>query len=219
MTAMGRACWMALIAVMFPIAWLNAQNLSATSGFGFGTSQAKVAAEYGPPFEKMRVTPSDDNARVGVPVGLWEVYHLTAGGSRMYVTMLHFRASSGDDQNPSKLKIDSVMLEPDGHWTVAQILTDQPAFSQLCSGGCEVMRTKDPSGKTSVLVKPESASPESTVLDFEGDSGTIKWKSVSSLDSVASLVYALRSKDFDGHHPNLDRELVGRWQPGSRNAK
>ena len=81
------------------------------------------------------------------------------------------------------------------------------------------MRTKDPSGKTSVLVKPESASPESTVLDFEGDSGTIKWKSVSSLDSVASLVYALRSKDFDGHHPNLDRELVGRWQPGSRNAK
>jgi hypothetical protein len=205
---MGRAWWMALIAVAFSITWLNAQDLSATSGFVFGTSQAKVTAEYGRPFEKMRVTASDDNARVGVPLGLWEVYHLTAGGNRMYVTMLHFRDSSGDDQNPSKLEIDSVMLEPDGHWTVAQILTDQPAFSKLCSGGCEVMRTKDPSGK-----------PESTVLDFEGDSGTIKWKSVSSLDSVASWVYALRSKDFDGHHSNLDRELVGRWQPGGGNAK
>jgi hypothetical protein len=55
---------------------------------------AKVAAEYGRPFEMMRVVASDDNARVGVPVGLWEVYHLTAGGNRMYVTMLHFRASS-----------------------------------------------------------------------------------------------------------------------------
>ena len=56
---MARSYWLALIAVTLLNVWLNAQNLSATSGFGFGTSQAKVAAEYGRPFEKMRVTVSD----------------------------------------------------------------------------------------------------------------------------------------------------------------
>jgi hypothetical protein len=216
---MRNVCCMAVIAVTLPAGGLGAQNLSPAAGVGFGTSQAKVAAEYGQPFEKMRVTASDDNARVGVPVGLWEVYHLTAGGNRMYVTMLHFGSGNRDGQNPSTLEIDSVMLEPAGHWTIARILSDQPQLATLCSGGCKVIRTKDAAGRTSVLVTPQVASPENTVLDFEGDSGTIRWKSVSSLDSVASWVYALRSKDFDGHHPNLDREPLGTWQPENGNAK
>lgn len=175
-----------------------------------GSSEHSILMRYGEPFEWARLEADDDQVRIGVPAGLWKVYHLTAG-DRMYVTMLHFTAIPGE---PNQSQLDSLMLEPNGHWTVLQILGDQPELQLVCRSGCEIVRITHASGTSTLLLQPRNTdSTHNSVVYFEGDSGTIQWTSVSSLDSSPSWVYVLRSSDFDARHADVSRQRIGTWRP------
>jgi hypothetical protein len=131
----------------------------------------------------------------------------------MYVTMLHFGSESNRAQEKTDLLLNSLMLEPNGHWSVIQILNDQPELTSACANNCDVVRISNRAGNISLLLKPKAVLTDGMVLYFEGDSATITWKSVSSLKSAVSWVYALRLKDFDSHHADCRREVIGTWHP------
>jgi hypothetical protein len=179
-----------------------------------GSPQSVVAETYGKPFGKWQLTPSEYSAQVGVPTGLWLVYHLTASGDRMYVTMLHFGPSESKPQQTTSRSVDSLMLMLNGHWTVSQILSDQPELAALCLQVCDVLRINNNSGNAALLFKPRTAQAETKVIYFEGDSAERpEWKSVSSLQGLPSWVYVLRWEDFDSHHTGLKKEVIGTWNP------
>jgi hypothetical protein len=179
--------------------------------------ESSIAAAYGTPFQKMRVTASEEYAKMGVPLGLWQVYHLTPADDRMYVTILHFDHSGADGQPLPSAVVDSIMLYP-GHWTVAQILSDQPGIASICAAGCDVVRGTDKSGDVSLLLEPQQASSNGFMLYFMGDSGTIKWRNVSSPQSEASWVYIVRRADFDKSRQDLTKQIVGTWRPATRSS-
>lgn len=201
------------IALIFQMSFLHAQSVAPSLQLKFGSSHSAVAATYGKPFGHWKITTSEFSAQVGVPTGLWDIYHLTTPQDRMYVTMLHFGSESNRDQEKAGLLLNSLMLEPNGHWSVTQILNDQPELSSLCANNCDVVRISNSAGNISLLLKPKATRTDGMVLYFEGDSATITWKSVSSMESAVSWVYALRSADFDSHHADCRREVVGTWQP------
>jgi hypothetical protein len=203
----GLALWLAF----FPC---NAQDHDPKFVLRPGTSEAAISATYKTPFGKMRVNASDDNARMGVPVGLWQVYHVTSVADRMYVTILHFSATKADGQPLPSAVVDAIMLYP-GHWAAAQILSDQPGIASTCSAGCEIVRATDKSGAESVLLQPQKISPQSFVIYFVGDSATITSRNVSSLQSTASWVYVLHRADFDKSCGDLSRQVIGIWRPSA----
>lgn len=176
-----------------------------------GATQTTVSMKYGKPFGAFRVADADDNARVGVPVGLWQVYHLTAANERMYVTILHFGTTASGSETPADAVLDSVMLIPNGNWTVLQILKDHPELAAICTPNCEVLRITDNAGKVSLLLRPKMPKPDDTVLYFDGDSAVSKWRSVPSLQSITSWVYVLKARDFDAHHSQFRQESTGWW--------
>ncbi len=192
---------------------LEAQDAAAPPVLMLGISASAVSAVTGPPFRTMNVATSDENARVGVPLGAWDVYHLTSPGGLTFVTMVHFGERSAGDQEPVATVVDSLILIPSSHWPVSQILDEQAGIAVLCIEGCDVIRTTDHIGRESLLLEPQGAFPGRSVLFFEGDSGTAKWQSVSTLDSPASRAYALSLADFENHHADLRWEVVGIWRP------
>jgi len=131
----------------------------------------------------------------------------------MYVTMLHFGSESNREREKTDLSLNSLILEPNGHWSVIQILNDQPELTSVCANNCDVVRISNRVGNISLLLKPKAVLTDGMVLYFEGDSATITWKSVSSMESAVSWVYALRLKDFDSHHADCRREVIGTWHP------
>src|SRR5580698_7583334 len=76
---------------------LMAQDIAPSLKLKFGTSRPTVTTSYGKPFEYWRLTASEYSASVGVPTGLWAVYHLNAAPDRMYVTMVHLGPRSSID--------------------------------------------------------------------------------------------------------------------------
>jgi hypothetical protein len=180
-----------------------------------GTKKTVVDQTFGAPFEHWKLQPSEDSAKVGAPLGEWSVYHLTTAGDRMYVTMLHFASTS----NEAKPAIDALMLMPNGHWTVEQILQDQPEFSALCSQGCDVERIVNGFGNASLLLVPRETVASKSVLYFEGDAAILKWKSVSGLQSIVSWVYAVPRTDFERQHKDLKSEVLGSWSPKGINLQ
>jgi len=201
------------LSFVFPMSFLHAQIVAPSLQLNFGSKQSAVAATYGKPFEHWKLTTSEYSAQVGVPTGLWDVYHLTTPQDRMYVTMLHFGSGSNREQEKADLLLNSLMLMPNGHWSVTQILDDQPELRSLCANNCDVVRISNRTGNISLLLKPKAARADGMVLYFEGDSATITWKSVSSLESAVSWVYALRLEDFDSHHADCRREVIRTWRP------
>ncbi len=209
----SHACfWFAAaITLGLQISVLNAQSSSPSLKLSLGTSQSAVATTYGKPFEKWNLKDTEYSAQVGVPTGLWEVYHLTASKDRMYVTMLHFGSAKNEPQHVASISVDSLMLMPNGHWTVSQILSDQPEFAPLCRTICNVVRATNGSGKIALLLEPQTVQSDSDILYFEGDSATISWKAVSSLQDSPSWIYVFRLRDFDDHHIDYKREVIGTW--------
>jgi hypothetical protein len=200
-----------LFSLIFASVPLFAQGGTPTLHISLGQSQTKIAKAFGEPFGKFRVEDSDDNARVGAPLGLWTVYHLTPFQDRMYVTIVHFRSPGGNSQQSESGKVDALMLEPDGFWTVSQILSDHPGLANVCETSCTVETVVDKSGRISLLLRPKDAQPASTVLFFDGDSATINRKSVSNFQSIASWVYALPLRDFESYHKEFKIEVTGKW--------
>ncbi len=204
----------AVIVLALQTSVLAAQNSAPSLKLSIGTPQSAVTASYGKPFGHWQLTASEYSAQVGVPTGLWMVYHLNAFGNRMYVTMLHFGHSMVGPQQSVSAAVDSLMLMPNGYWTVFQILNDQPEFGALCVTNCDVIRTTDSAGKVALLLKPETSKPDAAIIYFEGDSaGRIDRKSVASLQGVPQWVYVFRLSDFDSHHADLRKEVIGTWSP------
>lgn len=190
---------------------LSSQELAPGCKLCLGTPKSAFLNAFGKPFGPMRVSSGDDNAMIGVPVGLWSVYHLTAQGDRMYVTMIHFGALSRNTPTSQNV-IDSVMLMPADKVTVAQILKDQPAFTSVCTQQCEMALIKNKFGNPSLLLIPK-APHANALLYFEGDSAT-KEASVTSPDSVVSWAYLLLASEFRRHHDNFqERVSIGTWPP------
>jgi hypothetical protein len=212
-------CVLAMV-LPFHAASLNAQTIAPSLVLKFGGSQSAVESAYGKPFGKMRVNATDENGQVGVQPGLWNVYHLTAPGDRMYVTMVHF----GPRKDPltkesSPSVVDSLMLMPVENWKVAQILNDQPSFAALCAAGCDVIRVSDKAGKLSLLLEPQRAMPKDSVIYFEGDSAIINKKWITSLDSIVAWVWVLPAAAFDSHHTDVSRAVIGTWRPEAKTGK
>jgi hypothetical protein len=185
---------------------LMAQDTAPSLKLKLGTPGPTVTTSYGKPFEYWRLTASEYSASVGVPTGLWTVYHLNAAPDRMYVTMVHLGPKSS---------IDSLMLMPNGHWTVSQILNDQPELASICSQGCDVLRITPKSGNQALVLKPQiTNSIAVNIIYFEGDSAEKpEWKSVKTLQGSPSWVYVLSLADFDGHHSDVTKENIGTWSP------
>jgi hypothetical protein len=173
-----------------------------------------VAQKFGKPFERIRITVDDRIALIGGPIGIWTVYHLTSADGRMYVTSLHFHSAANAAENSVEPTIDSLTLEPNGHWSVNQIMLDQPEFQAMCSDGCNVLRTRSTDGRVALLLTQETTREDPAVIFFEGDSATIQWKSVSSMGSAAQWVSLLKSANFEKANPGLTKEQIGTWKPG-----
>ena len=189
---------------------ISSQQPAPSKKLSIGTPEASVDAAFGKRFGLFRVDADDDNATIGVPVGTWDVYHLTAPHGRMYVTMVHFGAHSKADSASGQL-VDSLMLEPAGTTGVAQILSDQPAFASVCESSCELLLVTNKAGNRSLLLRPKDSRTD-TVLYFDGDSAG-KWKSVTSMESPVSWAYALSKSAFEAHHKQADDRVIGSWSP------
>lgn len=195
--------FLGFVLVLFTSHLVLAQDAPVRHRIGIGQSRDTIAKECGKPFEKSREDSTGFNVPVGVPPGMWTVYHLTPFENRMYVTMLHF--------DPNE-KVDGLMLMPTGFWTVAQHLRDHPLLARICSGSCQVIQVPENDGRLSLLLKPDSSSKSTPVLFFTGDSGS-RFKSVSSMDSIVSWSYVLPLTDFEKHHLGLKTRPIGRWKP------
>lgn len=189
------------------------QSSAPSSLLVLGSSKAAVEKAYGPPFQHWNMKASEDSVKIGAPVGIWDVYHLTTHEDRMYVTMIHFGPPGKKTKDDSGAVINSLVLELNDHWTVNQVMTDQPEFAAICAKTCDVVRVQKPSGSTSLMLAPKGMSPVSTILYFDGDSGTIQWRSVSSMESAVSWAYAVRLENFDSRNPGVRKEVIGSWSP------
>jgi hypothetical protein len=172
-----------------------------SSKLSIGTPKSSVDAAFGKRFGPFKVEANDENASIGVVAGSWDVYHMTAPPDRMYVTIVHF----GTDQ-----LVDSLMLMPAGKTSVAQIMADQPAFASVCKADCELVLVTNKAGNRSLLLRPKDSHTQN-VLYFDGDSATLKWASVTSMDSVVSWAYALSKSAFESHHQSGDDRVIGHW--------
>jgi hypothetical protein len=103
------------------------------------------------------------------------------------------------------------MLMPAGTTSVAQILSDQPAFASVCKSSCEIVLVTNKAGNPSLLLRPRDSHTDA-VLYFDGDSAG-KWKSVTSMDSVVSWAYELSESAFEAHHKPADDRVIGKWSP------
>jgi hypothetical protein len=180
-----------------------------------GTPKAAVAAAFGKRFGLFKVVSDDDNGKIGVPTGLWDVYHLTAPPDRMYVTIVHFGIPP--TSSASVEVVDALMLMPAGTSTVSQILKDQPAFASICKAACDLVLVRNKAGNRSLLLRPKDPHAN-TVLYFDGD-GAGKWKSVTSVDAVVSWAYALSRSEFEAHRKPIDDEVIGVWSPETSSAR
>lgn len=185
--------------------FLLAQEPAPSAKLSIGTPKASVAAAFGNRFGPFKVEADDDNAKIGVPTGTWDVFHLTAPPDHMYVTVVHYDAGTASQ------KVDSLMLMPAGTTTVAQILRDQPAFASVCESTCDMLLVTNQAGNRSLLLRPKN-SHAGTVLYFDGDSAG-RWKSVTSMNSVVSWAYALSQSAFEAHHRTADDRVIGSWSP------
>lgn len=214
---LGGLIWRFAVFSVFLQTALAAQNGRPTLRLDLRTPESVVAASFGKPFEHWKLTASEHSAQVGVPTGLWDVFHLTAHGNRMYVTMVHSGPSSNSTPTPHATFVDSLMLMPNGRWTVSQVLADQPELAELCRLNCSVIRTTDSSGNHALLLKQQTAKSDPMVIYFEGDSAERpEWRSVESIQGIPSWVYVLTAKAFCQHHPALMTKLIGTWHPEKR---
>jgi hypothetical protein len=197
--------------VLFLASFLPSQEPAPSAKLSIGTTKSAVDAAFGKRFGLFRVDAGDDNALIGMPIGVWDVYHLTAPPDRMYVTIIHFGNHAKSDSASDQF-VDSLMLEPADKITLAQILSDQPAFASVCKASCEIVLVTNKAGNRSLLLRPKD-SYTNTVLYFEGDSGTIKSKSVTSMESIVSWAYALPRSAFEAHHSPATDQVIGNWSP------
>jgi hypothetical protein len=180
-----------------------------SSKLSLGTPKSSVEAAFGKRIGPFKVEANDVNSSIGVPTGVWDVYHLTAPPNRMYVTMVHF----GTNQ-----LIDSLMLMPAGKTTVAQIMADQPAFASVCKADCDLVLVTNKAGNRTLLLRPKDSRTDD-VLYFDGDSATLKWAAVTSMESVVSWAYTLPKSAFESHHQSADDRVIGRWSSGHAAGK
>ena len=186
-------------------ATLLAQTTQPTIELRFGNTQSVVAKTFGKPFERWNLTTAEHSAALGMPTGTYIVYHLTTGQDRMYVTMIHFSSPGATGE------IDCLMLEANGHWTVLQMMDDQPELADICKKTCDVVKTKDEAGNDAILLQQHDSAAAEAVF-FEGDSAERpEWRSVGSLSGIPSWVYVL--PEFKKHHPDFKGELIGKWAP------
>jgi hypothetical protein len=203
-----------LILIAIPLLGLSliAQDAKPSVKLKLGTPQSVVAVTYGKPFERWNLTPEEHSAQVGAPLGIWQVWHLTAPPDRMYVTMVHFDTVSQNSSQPTSGTIDSIMLMANGHWTVLQTLNDHPELAAICDSGCKVIRTEDEAGNNALLLVKQTEDP--IAIFFEGDSAERpEWRAVSDLRGIPSWVYVLRMRDFNVHHPKRKDASIGEWKP------
>jgi hypothetical protein len=209
---------------------LEAQSAAPVVILRIGTEQATIASAYGTPYGRLSVNASENTARVGVPVGQWDVYHLPAQDGKMCSTMVHFSqlimdVPSGkqskqikeEERNPPWV-VDSLMLMPSGRWSVSDILDLEPGFAEPCLNGCDVIRTTDRMGKQALLLEPQGGEEGRTVLFFEGDNPTIDTNAVIALDSIVSWAYALPLSEFEVHHADMNWMVIGTWRPRAGSA-
>jgi len=189
--------------VILNVVFALAQDGPLRFRIALGQSQSSITAACGKPFEKSREDESSYNASIGVPLGLWSVYHLIPFGDRMYVTIVHFDTDA---------KVDALMLMPNGTWTVTQVLKDHPSMAEICSNSCELVQVPEKDGNISLLLKPKSTSGSTRVLCFIGDSSS-RFKSVTALDSPVSWAYVLQFAEFEKHHAGIPTKTIGTWSP------
>lgn len=201
------------LVLLMPTAIASAQETRPSLKLKLGTTWSSVEATFGKPFQKWNLRAAEDSAQAGAAVGMWQVYHLRAPGDRMYVTMLHFGAAGEPSQTANSSHLDELMLMPNGHWSVLQILKDNPEVSVLCSAGCDQVRLISGSGSAALLLEPTESKPDTPVIYFAGDSATIQWRSVSSAQDAPESVYVLPASVFESHHRDIRREMIGWWTP------
>jgi hypothetical protein len=219
MKLIRKSCCAAVMVLAAGVCKLDAQSAAPVFLLGIGTSQTAVSSAYGTPYGRLRVNPSESTARVGVPVGQWDVYHVPAQDGKMCSTMVHFNPmarevllTKEEEKNPPWV-VDSLMLMPSGRWSVSDILDQEPGFAEPCINGCDVILTTDKLGKEALLLEPQGGAPGRTVLYFEGDGPTIDTNALIALDSGVSWAYALSLADFESHHPELNWVVIGTWHP------
>jgi hypothetical protein len=209
-------------------AFMAAQSAAPVTILRIGSEQSAIASAYGTPYGRLSVSAAENTARVGVPVGQWDVYHLPAQDGKMCSTMVHFSLLSRDvplskkeekeeARNPEWV-VDSLMLMPSGRWSVSDVLDQEPGFAAPCINGCDVILTTDKAGKQALLLEPQGGEPGRTVLFFEGDSSKIDTNAEIALDSIVSWAYALPLSEFSGHHPDINWVVIGTWRPRAGSA-
>jgi hypothetical protein len=181
----------------------RAEDVPRRFQIALGQSQSAISSACGKPFERSREDESSYNVSIGMPLGLWSVYHLIPFGDRMYVTIVHFDTED---------KVDALMLMPNGTWTVTQILKDHPSMAEICSNSCELVQVPEKNGNISLLLKPKSTDSSTRVLYFIGDSGS-KFKSVTATDSIVSWGYVLQFAEFEKRHAGIPIKSIGTWSP------
>ena len=90
MKLIRKSCCAAVIVLAARLGSLDAQSAAPVFLLRLGTSQTAVSSAYGTPYGRLRVNASESTARVGVPVGQWDVYHVPAQDGKMCSTMVHF---------------------------------------------------------------------------------------------------------------------------------
>jgi hypothetical protein len=224
MKLIRKSCCAMVIVLAARMGSLDAQTAAPTFLLRMGTTQSAVSTTYGTPYGRLSVNPSESTARVGVPVGQWDVYHVPAQDGKMCSTMVHFSPlarevllTKEEEKNPPWV-VDSLMLMPSGRWSVSDILDQEPGFAEPCINGCDVILTTDKQGKQALLLEPQGGESGRTVLYFEGDSPTIDANAVIALDSGVSWAYALSLADFESHHSDLNWMVIGTWRPRAGSA-
>lgn len=169
---------------------------------GLGQSRSQITDACGRPFGPYRVEASAPEAQIGEPIGLWSVYHLTPFQDRMYVTITHFDTASD--------KVDAVMLEPDGNWTVSQTLADHPELMKLCARSCQMEVLTNKAGFSSLALIPKDPTSRAAIL-LTGDTAG-RWKSVTSMQSIVSWTYVVPIKSFRVRELEYKRQQLGNWR-------
>lgn len=167
-------------------------------------TRAEILKICGKPFGLMRVNNDDLNASIGAVLGLWTVFHLTPSDDRTYASMAHF--SSVTD------KVDALMFEPVGFWSVEQFLLDHPQLATICADSCTVEQVTEKTANQSLLLRPSKNSAGSYALYFIGDTGS-RFKSISSMESIVSWAYMVPLDAFEAKHTGYKRTAIGEWNP------
>jgi hypothetical protein len=196
--------------------FLLSQEPAPSTKLRIGTPKSSVYAAFGKPFGVFKVVADDSNGAIGVPIGMWTVYHLTTPPDRMYVTIVHYGTRSISDSSSGGV-VDALMLMPAGQEKVAQILADQPEFASICKASCELVLATNKAGNRSLLLRPKDLRTD-TVLYFDGDSAG-RWKSVTSMESIVSWAYVLSKSEFEAHHKSTEDQVIGNWSPETAAGK